>query len=161
MMYSLRAYFICITTVAVCFCTPPAWAQKQVPHNYLVELSGLSDRGRSKVVLAAFNDQDPQALCSISLELQQVKVRMLPVLDRAALEARLATGGMTIVRINDLTPVPLMDRTMDITQQPGFPQYVDTGHPEEDAANYRQRKIEWLNAHPASNQAPGHAPASQ
>ncbi len=125
-----------------------ALAQKPVEHSYLIELSGMPDRSHEKVVISAIKDQDPNALISVALAIQQVKVRAWAEIDPQQLAQAIAPWGISIVHFNPLWPLLIEERSLGQVQLPGFPNFIDTGHPEEDAADYQQRKLLWIGAHP-------------
>lgn len=136
------------TFLALVICAATMLAQKPAVREYMLTCSGMPDPSHRKILISAIKDQDPQALISVSPLDQRVKVRMHTALRRQDLEATCTAWGITIVSLTSTWhPGALRDAGLD--DRPGFPQYIDTGDPAHDAADYDARKQAWLFAHPA------------
>ncbi len=123
-------------------------AQKPIGRDYLITLSGLQGNDGTKLVLTAVKDQDPNAIVSVAVPIQQAKVRTIVELDQPQLATTLAPWGITVVSISIIYPTLTQDRSADQTTMPDFPQLIDTGHPDLDAADYHARKELWIVQHP-------------
>ncbi|MCB0790635.1 MAG: hypothetical protein H6595_01825 [Flavobacteriales bacterium] len=128
----------------------PVHAQKTAPHDLLVQFAGLNAE-KEKFVYEALLAFDPDMLLSISIPLQRAKVRTVAAIDRNELEAQLAPQGIHVVHVDGPTGAGPEGRSAPAGAQ-GFPQYIDTGHPEQDADNYATAKAAWIDAHPEAYQ---------
>jgi len=123
-------------------------AQKPIERDYRLTLSGMQDNSGAKLVLTAVKDQDPNAIVSVAVPIQQAKVRTIAELDQQQLSATLAPWGITVVSVSIIYSTLTQDRSADQTTMPDFPLLIDTGHPEDDAADYHARKDFWISQHP-------------
>lgn len=134
--------------LALAVCATSLLAQKPVAREYVITCSGMDDPSHRKILISALKDQDARALISIAAPDQRAKVRMHTALRRDELESACAPWGITIVSITT-TWHPGALRNAPSEDRPDFPQYIDTGDPVHDAAEYDARKQAWLIAHPA------------
>lgn len=124
----------------------PSAAQKPVDHDVLITFSGLVNDHGYKIVRSALHEVDERALVSISIPLQQAKFHSSVDIDQAMLASICAPYGIQVVSIDRLDIDPVRRSLLHVL--PGFPEFIDTGHPEQDAADYAARKQAWIDAHP-------------
>ena len=128
----------------------PFFSIAQKPHelDYIIQFAGTLDPTGSKGVFSVLNDVAPTAQVSLDRELARAKVRTTEILSGSELEDAFAEFGLVIefiVVANEGHPGERV--ALDLFNS-GFPQFVDTGNPELDAASYAVAKEAWIIAHP-------------
>jgi hypothetical protein len=139
---------VSLSLLLFCAAQDPASAQKPIERNYRFAVSGLDDRDDEKVVISVLRELVPEAVVSIGLGVQEVKVRCTTTLSPADVAAGLAPWGIELVRWNIISEAGLDQRAPLDGLPPDFPRLVPTGDPAADDADLRARKERWYADHP-------------
>lgn len=136
-----------LTVVAFPLCCS-LMAQKAGEIDYSIHLEPAFNGSEVKFVLEALRANDPGCLVWPDAPTQRVIVRTTVPLDESALEQHIASAGLHVVGVDLVLPDDPQERKAMIMASEGFPVYSDTGHPEQDQANYSTAKSAWINADP-------------
>ncbi|HNE81500.1 MAG TPA: hypothetical protein PL010_04800 [Flavobacteriales bacterium] len=86
---------------------PAAWAQKPpAPRELNIQFTGL-DASKKKYVDEVLRQGDPDLILSISVQLQQARLRTLRSINAQELDAALAPVGISVVQISEITTTGL------------------------------------------------------
>lgn len=132
----------CFAVVAVCIGLG-ATAQRNREITYKVSFTGTIGTLQEKYILDAFHAQDPAMVLSLDLAQMQGKVRTAVILDINALRNVLEPLGLGVTLSTTTTPE---GGDLRNSMAPGFPNYIDTGSPLADQADYEARKQAWISA---------------
>ncbi len=124
-------------------------AQKQAEIDYSIYLTPAFNEAQMKFVREALLANDPA--CSIwpDAPSQRVVVRTTVPVNEAALAQHIAPTGLQVMSVDLILPSDPRERKTMIMASFGFPQYQDTGNPEQDQNNYLTAKSAWVDADPA------------
>ncbi len=123
-------------------------AQKAVELDYSIHLEPGFTGSQVKFVREALLANDPSCLIWPDEPTHRVVVRTSVPIGLGALEAGIVQSGLHVVSIRLILPDDPQERTRMIMASVGFPLYADTGHPEQDQANFETAKAAWIDADP-------------
>ncbi len=132
----------CFAAFAVCIGLG-ASAQRNREVTYKVTFTGTIGTLQEKYILDAFHAQDPAMVLSLDLAQMQGKVRTTVILDNSALRNVLEPLGVGVTLTTTNAPE---GGDLRSSMAPGFPNYIDTGAPLADQADYEARKQAWITA---------------
>lgn len=139
--------FFLSASLSLGLCASVLLAQKPQVREYMITFAGMTDPSHRKFVIAAIKDQDPGATISFATAQQQAKILARTILSRTLIEQTCAPWGISVIAFDQHPHVGVV-RSVQHSGLPGFPQYVDTGDPATDAADYDARKQAWIAMHP-------------
>jgi hypothetical protein len=130
-----------------------AHAQKAPEIDYSVLLAPAFSGSQIKFVQEALLAHDPNCLVWPDEPTQRVVVRTSVPLVRAALQQQIAAAGLEVVSVDLVLPDDPQQRRAMILAAAGFPQFHDTGDPEQDQNAFATAKAAWIDADPARYEA--------
>lgn len=145
----IRSGFLPVLTLGV---MPDAIAQKSAELQYVIRVEPAFSGSTAKYIAEALLAIDPNSEVSVDVPSQRVKVRTSVPVAAQSLQAGLTGSGLQVVQVQQVLPTDPIARAETIMATFGFPIYVDTGHPEQDQANYATAKSAWIDADPARYQ---------
>jgi hypothetical protein len=123
-------------------------AQKAVELDYSIHLEPEFTGSQVKFVREALLANDPSCLIWPDEPTHRVVVRTSVPVDQPALEAGIVQSGLHVISVRLILPEDPQERSRMIMASFGFPLYVDTGHPEQDHADFETAKAAWVDADP-------------
>ena len=124
-----------------------ASAQKSPELDYLIRFSAAITPIQEKYIFEALQGHEPDLGVWVDGHNAEVKVRTHVRLELATIAAQLSQYGLHIILLVQLNSGLPNERSQDVASGAGLPQYIDTGNPGTDNANYEAAKAAWIVAH--------------
>lgn len=136
-----------VTVVAVLVAAMNSSAQKSPELDYLIRFSSAITPVQEKYIFEALQGHEPDLGVWVDGHNAEVKVRTHVRIDRAALEAQLSPQGLYITLLVQLNGGQAIERSAEGGTARDLPQFIDTGNPGSDNADYEAAKAAWIAAH--------------